>query len=105
MAHTGGTWIAKMLGGGKGSGGNDWSVRVDCEDGNKGEFAIAIVRRKPGGEAAANARLIAAAPSLLKALEKVVRILEADGGSIGCIGGELNASEFRKIIVKARGKK
>lgn len=70
--HTPGPWKASMLGGGKQSHPNDYSIRVDCPDSSDGKFKIATVIGKPDGAGSANARLIAAAPELLAFVQSIV---------------------------------
>jgi hypothetical protein len=66
---TPGPWKFVMQGGGKGQGGNDYSIRVDCPQSDEGECAVAMVRRKGRNQIArANAKLIAAAPAMFAAL-------------------------------------
>lgn len=65
----------------------------------KGELCIALATWDGGMKPRdANARLIAAAPELLEALENALFVLEATGG-----GYDYVTSSVRRAIAKARG--
>lgn len=75
----------------------EWLISFDA--GNRGR-GIDIAETRPGsGQEEANARLIAAAPELLEALEEAVCALEV-------CGKDYRATEIaRSAIAKAKGEK
>ena len=93
--HTPGPWTPEF--------GEAYRVRSQQDGGQiaimmnlKGQFGLA--GRRSGDEVAANARLIAAAPDLLEALEKIAQINPYDTSSMGYV-----VSLARAAIVKATG--
>ena len=86
---------------------HDWndpvcSVMGARQEGDGGLKAVAIVAQWPSEEErAANARLIAAAPDMLKALESLDEWLGAV--PVGVVPGGLAHGKIRAAIAKAKG--
>ncbi len=77
----------------------EWFVRVDGDD-----IAIASdIRDRNGNHSEANARLIAAAPELLEALEDLASLAEAAMREVGEYDIEAELADARAAIAKATG--
>jgi len=104
MRHTPGPWkFGKELSAHSG----EWLISYDAADRGQG---IPIAETRPGsGQESANARLIAAAPELLEALEAalacglVPKMTAKDGGAAGRIKAVQAGDKVRAAIAKARG--
>ena len=94
--HTPGPWIAHMLGGGKG-GPNSYYISTAIQDGVM--VNVASAHANYGQPAGWNARLIAAAPDLLEALEALLVPLD------GAIDAGGLVAKARAAVAKARGEK
>jgi len=89
MKHTEGTWNVSKHG-------NNDSFGVYAE-GQPNDFAIVKGGNEEGGEAEANARLIAAAPELLEAVELALMDFEMEGIDLN----HDTVTALRKAITKA----
>ena len=98
MGHTPGPWAVyppEMLDN------QHWSVQTDC--------GMTIVCGEDTPEAAANARLIAAAPELLASLRECSTALadllaDADPSGLECQEQWACVAECKKVIAKAEGR-
>ncbi len=82
---------------------NEYYASISVKAGGRGVCAISSAIKRPGAESAANARLIAAAPDLLAALEE---LLPAAARSIqGTTDGEPILQAARAALAKATGDK
>lgn len=101
--HTSGPW--QSIGSHESEGFNCYWINAQPNSAMRGfTKEIAAVTGPQGGEAEANARLIAAAPELLEALQGLANALEATPGPRGVM--ELVPSQLenaRAVIRKARG--
>lgn len=100
--HTPGSWKIEQLPGNQ-------SIEVQGEDGGMVAMVWSGIKGRQGIEVApiieANARLIAAAPELLEALEQAFVALGRAGGNTIGMGAEVNAfakQEIRKAWETAR---
>lgn len=91
--HTPGPWHAK--------GPDDfWDFNI-LHDGDSLAVAAVVSNMRPLDEISANARLVAAAPELLAALQDCVAVMELDLAGLRVIQPELN--QARAALAAARG--
>jgi hypothetical protein len=103
MSHTKGPWTALKLPVTKKSQDSDFLV---YSEGASYEPSVARVENIEGGEGKANAKLIAAAPDLLEALEQALVAMCVQQEMMGCQHKmSIAINEARSAIQKAKGGK